>query len=144
MNLEEATKLEIGETIFYEYVECEVKSEVRNCGNSNKCISIQNAGLLYGAHIREIFLPTEHVKKTSNMVAEKRKEFSEMNYHGANINPTIFGLFEDYWINMCSSEGNDAEYQLHKVASEDFIEKLFKVAKTVNSAVVMDIPYLRR
>ena len=144
MNLQQAQNLKIDETVFYEYEKAKVQSEARDHGNGNERIDILKGDFLHGAHVSNVFLPTEHVEQVSNMVAEKRKEFTEMNCFGANINPSIFGLFTDHWTNMCNAEGNDKQYQIHKAAFEHFIKGLFEVANVINNAAVMGVLFLRR
>src|SRR5574344_592025 len=141
MTLQEAKKLNIGDPLFYNYEESEARSYVRECGNGDDLMDLPNS---YNTRISEILLPTKHVRETSNMVTEKRKEFSKMNFEGARVNPDIFKLFVAHWVNMCNAEDNNVQYKLHKEAFEKFIKELFEVARVINNAVVGNIPYLRR
>ena len=144
MNLQQAQSLKIGDTIFFHYIEAKVDSKIRDYGSGNIHMDVYQKSSIYGAHIDGIFFPTEHVKKVSQIVSEKIKEFETMKCLGANVNPSIFGLFNDHWEILCNSENNPVQYELHKKNFESFIKELHKVAKSVNNAMVNGVMYLSR
>ncbi|MFA6256239.1 MAG: hypothetical protein WC606_03575 [Candidatus Absconditabacterales bacterium] len=140
MKLHEAKLLKDGDTVFCCYEKGVIEGEIRE----NTFVSVNAGSVSMNTTIGLIFLPTKHVKKVSQIVANERKKFDETKCFGANVNPDIYSLFESRWINMCNAENNEIAYKEEENNFYTFVSELKKVVEIVNNIKVSRVPYLRR
>ena len=96
------------------------------------------------ADIKEIFLPSQYVKFTSQMVAQRIKKIEAAKCSGATINQKIYNLFEAHWIKMCENEKYESIQKTAYLEYQLFVRELEKVIEIVNGMSVSGIPFLAR
>lgn len=148
MNLTEIKGMPIGTKVYYEYGLGTIGSGPRERPGTGKgkriVIDILKGSIKHSTNIEDVFLPTKHIEEVSMMVETQRGIFGCNKCLGANVNPSIYGLFTTHWIAMCNAEGNPTAYTEAKKKFDEFIIEITKIATMVNNAKVAGIPYLRR
>ncbi|MEI8091891.1 MAG: hypothetical protein WCG98_06865 [bacterium] len=134
------TKVKNGTIVYCGYEKGVIEGEVRE----NWLVSVNVGAVTRSTDIGSIFLPTDFIKDTSTMVAAEREKFNETKCFGSNVNPDIYSLFEEHWINMCNAEFNTEQYAKEKQRFEAFIKELMDVTEATNKVSVSGLPYLRR
>ncbi len=148
MDLKQAKGLKIGDTVFSDYTEGIVDSEIgeheTNKDETRIDIKKDHGSLSTSSSVARMFLPTDHIKKVSEFIFTKKQEFNTKKSAGTNISRLIYSEFTNHWAKLCDAEGDMNLYEIQKRSFDCFLKELYKADELAKKLTVIGIPYLVR